>query len=1127
MKNKKKIAKIIGGIVGVGAICCIIPACVVSCGSSSTPTTNSQTGNDLIGTNVISNNATVTQGSYSSYIQVLGASGEMQTIDSEDGVSSGQVSSEMNQMYNFWESSTGSTSTYTFSLNQNITGSYKWYSLTSNNSNGTGYEAAGDNGWTSAIAEIISQDGAYLGSGTTYQWSGTIQAGGEMFVCQIQNSTGTYYSKIIWLYTANPATATANNSNSSSSNSSNSQTSSTDPLNLGSQDYTLLLDNSNLSSSSYGTYNVNANTSINLTLSISNFTESSFSNDDYEVQYVVTNQDDSSANYTSAWEPLSSASSWTFSFTPTGGSTTVTANFQYNSNPVNVEESNVGIYGYAFNVPSCQIAWANASVVSGGSDSISVSKSTSWWSSMDYQWQESTDGKTWTDISKASGTTSDIYNINYDVKDITNSTTQYRVKITNATNTNEFFYSNAITQNDSLISSTISFNNSTYQQEFESKLWKSAVISTNNTSQVYIKVALIQYGKPIINKTELNNLSGSFTFSYLTSDVNNYNNNTYYYGNDPFTINVSNLGQYLQSDGTLLIPINTNEVVQNLAAINTYLNQNYTPSQNYYSPCSVQFTVTQNGIQLNSLNTLSLQYETANISLKNNLTQINGIYYAPWNQSVDLTSANSLISFTPANQNNGQDSLQWEYSTNGTNWNPVSSNGNSTTYSATINEKTIYYRLQVTTNLSSDVVLYSNVIEISSSIPSATLQTSNGTSSITLSNFDAPTLNLKMNQYNSPIFSSSNIQVIYQLYDATTKTWSNLTKSLNFDSTSASYNQYIPVSGTNTIRAEYIYQGKIVQYTNSVTINEIDPTVKPLDGLNPSGNANNWISENGSTYTYTYGSTLQLGLSSTNIFNVSNYQITDVKWYEDINGTSSLVVNYNNNYLWEEYGYSYYGSGAYIDLSIRATAQSAQYYAVISYNPISDSTNYTMTTQPITIDTVNNGMVANLQLDTTGALNSAIQNVCPSAILGKYYFLNFPYQYVNNESDNPITTESGGTLSLNLNLNIFDNGSQVNTNTLSSQQSNWKITWYEQTYGNDNSNNEETWGASTVLAASKPITSANAWTYSTGNFQNGSIYRVRCLITESTGQMYSNWYYFGAIPQLKIGWMYTSTSYND
>lgn len=200
-------------------------------------------------------------------------------------------------------------------------------------------------------------------------------------------------------------------------------------------------------------------------------------------------------------------------------------------------------------------------------------------------------------------------------------------------------------------------------------------------------------------------------------------------------------------------------------------------------------------------------------------------------------------------------------------------------------------------------------------------------------------------------------------------------------------------------------------------------------------------------------------------------------------------------------------------MSIRATAQSAQYYAVISYN-----TSSTMTTQPITIDTVNNGIVANLQLDTTDAFNSAIQSVCPGTALGKYYFLNFPYQYVNNNSQ--ITSESGSTLSLNLNLNIFDNGSQVNTNTLSNQQSNWKITWYEQNIGN----NDEGWGTSSVICWSKPITSASTWTYSTANFQNGSIYRVRCLITESTGQMYSNWYYFGAIPQLKIGWMYDTNN---
>ena len=158
MKNKKKIAKIIGGIIGIGAICCIIPACVISCGSSSTPTTNNTTGNNLVNLSVTSNNASVTQGSYSSYMNTLNPS-EVQQIDSDAGVSNGEVSSEMNQMYDFSQSSTGSTSTYTFSLDQDITGSYKWYSLTSNNSTGTGYEAGGNNSWTQAVAQTIANQG--------------------------------------------------------------------------------------------------------------------------------------------------------------------------------------------------------------------------------------------------------------------------------------------------------------------------------------------------------------------------------------------------------------------------------------------------------------------------------------------------------------------------------------------------------------------------------------------------------------------------------------------------------------------------------------------------------------------------------------------------------------------------------------------------------------------------------------------------------------------------------------------------------------------------------------------------------------------------------------------------------
>ncbi|MBO6072300.1 hypothetical protein J6P59_01365 [bacterium] len=42
MKRKHKGLKILGAIAGIGAICCIIPACVVSCGSSNNSSASNQ-----------------------------------------------------------------------------------------------------------------------------------------------------------------------------------------------------------------------------------------------------------------------------------------------------------------------------------------------------------------------------------------------------------------------------------------------------------------------------------------------------------------------------------------------------------------------------------------------------------------------------------------------------------------------------------------------------------------------------------------------------------------------------------------------------------------------------------------------------------------------------------------------------------------------------------------------------------------------------------------------------------------------------------------------------------------------------------------------------------------------------
>ena len=52
MKRKHKGLKILGAIAGIGTICCIIPACVVSCGSSNNSSASNQPNipTSLVGT---------------------------------------------------------------------------------------------------------------------------------------------------------------------------------------------------------------------------------------------------------------------------------------------------------------------------------------------------------------------------------------------------------------------------------------------------------------------------------------------------------------------------------------------------------------------------------------------------------------------------------------------------------------------------------------------------------------------------------------------------------------------------------------------------------------------------------------------------------------------------------------------------------------------------------------------------------------------------------------------------------------------------------------------------------------------------------------------------------------------
>ena len=1104
MKNKKKIAKIIGGIVGIGAICCIIPACVISCGSSSSTSSNNTTvptsnglNDNLINATVTSNDASVSSSSF------------YQMMESLEGNQSASIdnSSTVNDMYSIWQSSTGLSSSYTFSLNQNITGSYKWYSLTSANATGMNAQPIGNNSWTQAVANLINNQGTYLASGTTYQYNGTISNGGDMFVCQIQNSTGTYYSKIIWLWTNSPSTAT------SSSNSSSSSQNNSDPLNLENTKCLIKLDNKNLKpcADNNSVYSVSDNTKLNFTLSIPGFNYQSFTNySGYEVEWIPNNS--SNENLSPSYLPLSDESSWNYTFAATDGGNSVSVNIIYNNSVI--LSSSGTVTNDTFAVPYLQIQWSKTKVGFSQPDTIDETQGYTAFTNPNYQWQTSTDnGKTWVDLKDAKGSLNGIGQLVEDtvpsltIPNIDNSTTQYRLEIINSTNPSQILYSNVITPNDSLMTANISFSNPSYQSEFISKTWQSAIISTNQ-NQIYLSVSLNQLDKNITKTLNLKNVSGTIAISYLSNIINS----NYYYGevvNDPFYINVNDLSHYLQSNGTLLIPISMSTIVQNLNTINQAINQtgDYNTTLTNYQPCQISFSINQGKLNINSTNTLTATFETTNISLTSNATQVNNVYYVKWDQQISLTSANSMLNF-PASS---QIQYQWEVSTNNKDWQNLE-NGTGQTYSGSNNYNQLYYRLKITSLQGSDVVLYSNVIEIASAIPSATLTIANN-GSATVDSFSKIALSLEVSQYNTSIANSNNIQVLYQYYDNSTNSWQDLSKTATYSS--SYFYPFVPkYSGTNKVRVEYIFMGKIIQYTQPLTITELTPSISPANNLNSTGNSNNYISNNESTYTYTTGSVVQLDLDNNGVLNPSTmvngynayFDISSISWYEK--GNNTPLVTYNSNYFDAFNGQGSYTPGAYYGYSFRVSAGVEEYRAEISYN------GSTLTTNWITIDGINSGTVATIQLANISALQQdAVQegnSEPPTSYFNQYYFLNMA-GYLGNQLPN-----------LKFNLNIYQDGKSLDLNNLTDNMNNWETTWYMQTYNNS------TWSTESIIQNTYPLSSKNAWNISQSialqeNQNNSNVYipvRIRCLITEGTTQIYTNWYYIGGQPSESISWSY-------
>lgn len=548
MKNKKKIWKFIGAGFGLVAMACIIPACVVSCGSS-TNNSNSSSANN-------SNSSSQTNLNYIYHPTLLktivdtGNKSDYQ-IDANTVIANNEAkatdwnSNQLNVVANSINAlainsslanpSYGSFSNpYTFGVDvpaNLLDATFNWYWINTDNvllANGI-QNATSKNANMDYIQYLIKNYGtsyanAWSSSASkpNASWnelSSSYNCGnnGYMFICEIINGNNIYYSQAIWL-----ETLIYNNSNIPTVGIGTGNTTTTPTYNLVLNNKGLNKQTNQFGNVSY--YLPNDKTVLNFSLQLLNPTEFksgyaytwSLNNNDFDtsnnindyVQYTVYGSD--STPRSTNWLPLNKLSSWSFS-TVIQGSCTVGVNFESSIGyGATASSANNNAINYHFYANYANISWDNgAKVAQGNSNSINTI-GYCWYAKLNYNWQISTnDGKTWTDIAKQSGSL--VPNNNslssiptYNLSDVDNSTNQYRLMISNANDSSQVFYSNVLTENDSLITPTIQF---VYNK------------TTTNAKNVEIALSLTQYDKTLNDESQLANLSGTLNINnsaYLT-----------------------------------------------------------------------------------------------------------------------------------------------------------------------------------------------------------------------------------------------------------------------------------------------------------------------------------------------------------------------------------------------------------------------------------------------------------------------------------------------------------------------------------------------------------------------------------------------------------------------------------
>ncbi|MBQ5500817.1 MAG: hypothetical protein IIT81_01210, partial [Mycoplasmataceae bacterium] len=652
-----------------------------------------------------------------------------------------------------------------------------------------------------------------------------------------------------------------------------------------------------------------------------------------------------------------------------------------------------------------------------------INNGTCYYAEANYQWQVSNNnGKSWSNLDNGNGQItvplSLKYEANYNIKKESNNTL-YRLEIINAKNPSEYFYSNSLSPNDSLVSGNISFANNTYNLEQENSATYGAFISNDNN--VDLILSLSQFGKNITNN-ELNELLKELSASYTLTN---------WYTQQTHIKNTSNnLGIlssfYNEKSNKIIISIPFSVFVnyeqQSITNFNDYFQMN---CKYQYEPITLSLTIDQNGNQI-STNSLVVSPESTNIALKSTkqFTQVNKTYYCTYGQSVTLNSNDWNIYFPSTT------TYQWQYSSNGTsNWKDVSTNGTNSSLTTNIEgniEGNVYYRLDVGEIAIGDVNIYSNVIHFDSSIPTATISfsSSNDSNDEVVTNFTQSFgFNADIVQNNEAINSNPKIKIMYQ-YQINNGKWINVyPNALLLAPNNVFYQYACNQTGIVNIRLKLIYN-TIVQYSNTLTLYNIDPGIQPLNNLNitnpnNTANFNNYISNSDSTYTFNYGSNVVLSLYNP-AFNLSNvnqsYSINQIQWFEK--GNSTALATYNVSKNGEEI----------LDCPICVT-KNATYYAKVTYTQTyNGGGNITSISSPIIISSINtnNQYVANITLNNASQLNSEFDST--TSLANEYYFLNSSNLLSNqvaNIQDNSVEPFSQLTFP-SFNLNLYYDGQELN-----------------------------------------------------------------------------------------------------